>query len=55
MAATKDESRLSFYGLVREFLPATTVICSVPRRDELKHFDGVISLDDVSRGGFPPA
>ena len=44
-----------FYGLVREFLPATTVICSVHRRDELRHFDEVVSLDDVSLGGPPPA
>ena len=51
----KDESRLGFYGLVREFLPATTVICSVHRRDELRHFDEVVSLDDVSRGETPPA
>lgn len=45
----------SFYGLVREFLPATTVICSVHRRDELRHFDEVVSLDDASLGGRPPA
>ncbi len=38
------ESVKLFYGMLRRYLPETTVICVVHRKNELKYFDSVVTM-----------